>query len=652
MPHRVICLLGLDDDSGSGTLPAVGGPRRHHARASATATPAASSGPSCSTPCWPPSERLLLFSTGNDIRTNASLPPVVSLAELLELVDGLVRLPDGHAAAEGERGHHRRPTRGRRGPSGPCVPGGLGLPELPVELRPRRPRGGRRPTGPGPRCPARSSTSRCRLRASVRPRGRSRSSRSIELITACLNAPELLLRHRLGHLAAPRRRGARRRHPPRAGGARDVEDHRPAARRCASPATRPPSSRREEAWEVVERRRGAVPPLAFGVRRARRGAPTGGGVARGAPARARRHRPRSPARSRSTPWSSCPMGPVGSRAPWAACASTWSSGSPPRGCGPRTTCGRGCGPRRSPRPGPTSPWEVVTVGPRRRQQDRQGRGEGPPRPDARPRRRARGAGRSSTTCGAGPSATSSRSSPRPRSSSGAAVRRRPVEGARPWSNTYQGGDGTDRWVSMALGADFDGVLALPLRPDEPVRPAPRRPPPLVERAALGHVRGHHGHGPAATRIRRGGGVVTAAGLPEFSITGPLPTGLTVLEASAGTGKTYSLAGLVTRYVAEAAWRRRSCAWCRSPRPPPPSCGAASGRSWSRRPAPPRDRREERRRRSSTSCSPIPSSGSSGSSASSTPWPSSTPPPSPPSTASAPGSSPPAPVPGVDVTFTG
>ena len=39
-------------------------------------------------------------------------------------------------------------------------------------------------------------------------------------------------------------------------------------------------------------------------------------------------------------------------------------------------------------------------------------------------------------------------------------------------------------------------------------------------------------------------------LPEFSITGALPTGLTVLEASAGTGKTYSLAGLVTRYVAE------------------------------------------------------------------------------------------------------
>jgi len=38
----------------------------------------------------------------------------------------------------------------------------------------------------------------------------------------------------------------------------------------------------------------------------------------------------------------------------------------------------------------------------------------------------------------------------------------------------------------------------------------------------------------------------------FDLTGPLPTPktTTVLEASAGTGKTYALAGLVTRYVAE------------------------------------------------------------------------------------------------------
>jgi exodeoxyribonuclease V beta subunit len=38
---------------------------------------------------------------------------------------------------------------------------------------------------------------------------------------------------------------------------------------------------------------------------------------------------------------------------------------------------------------------------------------------------------------------------------------------------------------------------------------------------------------------------------EFDLTGPLPpAGITVLEASAGTGKTYALAGLASRYVAE------------------------------------------------------------------------------------------------------
>ncbi len=39
-------------------------------------------------------------------------------------------------------------------------------------------------------------------------------------------------------------------------------------------------------------------------------------------------------------------------------------------------------------------------------------------------------------------------------------------------------------------------------------------------------------------------------LEPFSITDPLPTGTTLLEASAGTGKTWTIAALVTRFVAE------------------------------------------------------------------------------------------------------
>ncbi len=44
-----------------------------------------------------------------------------------------------------------------------------------------------------------------------------------------------------------------------------------------------------------------------------------------------------------------------------------------------------------------------------------------------------------------------------------------------------------------------------------------------------------------------------AGSPEpvpFDLTGPLPTGTTVLEASAGTGKTYTIAALAARYLAD------------------------------------------------------------------------------------------------------
>jgi exodeoxyribonuclease V beta subunit len=43
---------------------------------------------------------------------------------------------------------------------------------------------------------------------------------------------------------------------------------------------------------------------------------------------------------------------------------------------------------------------------------------------------------------------------------------------------------------------------------------------------------------------------TAAEPRPFDVCGPLPTGVTVLEASAGTGKTYTIAALAARYVAE------------------------------------------------------------------------------------------------------
>ena len=39
-------------------------------------------------------------------------------------------------------------------------------------------------------------------------------------------------------------------------------------------------------------------------------------------------------------------------------------------------------------------------------------------------------------------------------------------------------------------------------------------------------------------------------LTAFDVRAPLPTGTVLLEASAGTGKTWTIGALVTRYVAE------------------------------------------------------------------------------------------------------
>ncbi len=53
-----------------------------------------------------------------------------------------------------------------------------------------------------------------------------------------------------------------------------------------------------------------------------------------------------------------------------------------------------------------------------------------------------------------------------------------------------------------------------------------------------------------TGLRAPSAVTGTSETPEFELCGSLPTGVTVLEASAGTGKTYTIAGLAARYVAD------------------------------------------------------------------------------------------------------
>ena len=75
--------------------------------------------------------------------------------------------------------------------------------------------------------------------------------------------------------------------------------------------------------------------------------------------------------------------------------------------------------------------------------------------------------------------------------------------------------------------DGPGWAVRRAHPDRPVR-----------NAALGRRAGARG----ASR--------TVTGPSQFDVCGPLPSGITLLEASAGTGKTFTIAALAARYVAE------------------------------------------------------------------------------------------------------
>ena len=59
----------------------------------------------------------------------------------------------------------------------------------------------------------------------------------------------------------------------------------------------------------------------------------------------------------------------------------------------------------------------------------------------------------------------------------------------------------------------------------------------------------------------------------------LGQGRTVVEASAGTGKTFTIAAELTRLVAIESWSSRRSWWSPSPGRPPPSCATGCGVAW-------------------------------------------------------------------------
>ena len=220
VPHRVVCLLGLDD----GVFPRAGvHGRRRRARprpAGRRARPAQRGPPAAAgRGAAPPTERLVVLYTGADERTGARRPPAVPLGELLDV-------DRGRRPAAGRRGHvwcGTRCSRSTRATSPPARsaarrPFSFDRAALAGALAARR----RPAPAPGAFLPG-----RCPPRADGRRRARRPGRRSSS--TRC----KAFLRQRLGSARPRRGRRADRRAAGRAGRPATLGGRRPAAARPA-----------------------------------------------------------------------------------------------------------------------------------------------------------------------------------------------------------------------------------------------------------------------------------------------------------------------------------------------------------------------------------------------------------------------------------
>jgi exodeoxyribonuclease V gamma subunit len=485
VPHRVVCLLGLDDAALGGlpsaedlvaARPCVGDrdPRSEQRAQLLDAVLAAD-------------DRLLLFSTGHDIRTNASLPPAVVVAELLDLVDATVRL-DGHlvddstwaarasaaltvdhprqawseralGAGTGAGGTLRTGADGTRvGGLGQAGPWSFDRGARDAALARRTQRTGDVAFLPEPLAPPVGATGTAPA-VPVLPID--------ELVTACTNAPELLLRNRLGIVLPSDDDDRDDAIPLKLGGLDEwkVIDRLLSVRLGADPDE---LAGVEAVWEEVERRRGAVPPLAFG-----------GATLEEARRRVDALQDRVAAEMAAVPFEPVPISldaldsvvdlPAGRRR---------LSGTVPGVCGDLvvTVTPSRLKPKDHLRSwvrvaaltaaDPSRRWEAVVVA-------------------RKPGSTDRAATTTLRVSLTDPSEAlevlallddlhrRARADVLPVFSfSGEALWRKGLGGARSaWADRFDG-EANDRWVNLAIGTEFDTVLDMPLRPDEDGHPAP------------------------------------------------------------------------------------------------------------------------------------------------------------------------------------
>ncbi|HEV2786897.1 MAG TPA: exodeoxyribonuclease V subunit gamma [Solirubrobacteraceae bacterium] len=98
VPHRVVCLLGLDDGVFPRRAPRDGDDLMLHEPRVGERDPRAEDRQMLLDALLAAGEHLIITYTGNDERTNAPRPPAVPVGELLDVVDATVRLDSGEAA--------------------------------------------------------------------------------------------------------------------------------------------------------------------------------------------------------------------------------------------------------------------------------------------------------------------------------------------------------------------------------------------------------------------------------------------------------------------------------------------------------------------------------------------------------------------------
>ena len=124
VPHRVVCLLGLDDAAFPRKAPRDGDDLVLDDPHLGDRDPRAEDRQMLLDALLAASDKLIVTYTGNDERTNAPRPPAVPVGELLDVIDRTVRRPDGRRAREQVVVRHPlQPFDARNFVAGALVPG-------------------------------------------------------------------------------------------------------------------------------------------------------------------------------------------------------------------------------------------------------------------------------------------------------------------------------------------------------------------------------------------------------------------------------------------------------------------------------------------------------------------------------------------------